>query len=137
MSKSINHVTLLGNIGKDPELKYTPQGTAVARISLATNERFKDKAGEWQDRTEWHVVILWARLAELAKEYLKKGSKIAIEGSLRTKSWDKDGVKHYMTQVIASDLIMLDARAKADQAKADQKPEPVAAGPITDEDIPF
>lgn len=129
MAKSINHVTLLGNIGKDPELKYTQQGTAVARISLATNERFKDK-DEWKERTEWHNVILWARLAEIAKEFLKKGSKIAIEGSLRTRSWDKDGVKHYMTEVIASDLIMLDGRKS-------EKAEPAGAGPITDEDIPF
>ena len=129
MSKSINHVTLLGMIVKDPELKYTQQGTAVARISLATNERFKDK-DEWKERTEWHNVILWARLAEIAKEFLKKGSKIAIEGSLRTRSWDKDGVKHYMTEVIASDLIMLDGRKS-------EKAEPAGAGPITDEDIPF
>ena len=130
--KSINRVIVLGNVGSDPQIKYTPQGTPVARISLATNDRFKDKKGEWQDRTEWHNVILWARLAEIAKEYLHKGSKIAIEGSLRTRSWDKGGQKHYMTEIITSDLVLLDARAsKAEQA------EPVAAGPITDEDIPF
>jgi single-strand DNA-binding protein len=98
VSKSINRVTLLGNIGKDPEVKYTQQGTPVARISLATNERFK-QGEEWKERTEWHNVILWARLAEIAKEYLHKGSKIAIEGSLRTRSWDQDGVKHYMTEI--------------------------------------
>lgn len=134
MSKSINRVTLLGNLGKDPEVKYTPSGTPVAKVSLATNERFKDKAGEWQERAEWHNIILWARLAELAKEYLHKGSKIAIEGSLRTRSWDKGGIKHYMTEIIAADLIMLDGR-KADQAKPE--PAAAAAGPITDEDIPF
>jgi single-strand DNA-binding protein len=136
VAKSINHVTLLGNIGKDPELKYTPQGTPVARISLATNERFK-KGDEWQERTEWHNVILWARLAEIAKEYLHKGSKIAIEGSLRTRSWDSDGKKHYMTEIIVSDLVMLDARKTPDTSQEEAKAAAVAAGPITDEDIPF
>jgi single-strand DNA-binding protein len=130
MSKSINRVELLGNLGKDPEVKHTTSGTAVAKLSLATNERFKDKAGEWKDRAEWHTVILWARLAELAGEYLRKGSKIFVEGRLQTRSWDKDAVKHYSTEVIASDFVMLDAKEK------DSRTEP-AGGPITDEDIPF
>ena len=78
--KSVNKVTLLGNLGKDPEVKFTPQGTAVAKLTLATNERYKDKEGQWQDRTEWHNVVLWQRLAEIAGEYLKKGSKVYIEG---------------------------------------------------------
>jgi single-strand DNA-binding protein len=86
--KSLNRVQLIGNLGKDPEIKYTPQGTPVAKITLATNERFKDKAGEWQDRTEWHNVVLWQRLAEIAGEYLKKGGKVYIEGRLQTRSWD-------------------------------------------------
>ena len=83
MAKSVNKVILLGNLGKDPEVKYTPQGTAVAKITLATNERFKDKtSGEWKERTEWHNVVLWERLAEIAGEYLKKGSKVYLEGQI-------------------------------------------------------
>ena len=81
--KSLNRVQLIGNLGKDPEVKYTPQGTPVAKITLATNERFKDKSGEWQDRTEWHNVVLWQRLAEIAGEYLKKGGKVYVEGGCK------------------------------------------------------
>ncbi len=112
--KSLNKVQLIGNLGKDPEIKYTPSGTAVAKITLATNERFKDKAGEWQDRTEWHNVVLWQRLAEIAGEYLKKGGKVYIEGRLQTRSWDDktSGQKKYMTEVVASDLILLGGRGE-------------------------
>src|SRR4030095_3136542 len=87
MAKSVNKVILVGNLGKDPEVKYTPQGTPVAKITLATNERYKDKSGAWQDRTEWHNVVLWQRLAEIAGEYLKKGGKGYIGGRLKTHSW--------------------------------------------------
>ncbi|PYX93995.1 MAG: single-stranded DNA-binding protein [Acidobacteria bacterium] len=151
--KSVNKVILLGNLGKDPEVKYTPQGTPVAKLALATNERFKDKSGEWQDRTEWHNVVLWQRLAEIAGEYLKKGSKVYIEGRLQTRSWDdkQTNQKKYMTEVVASDLVLLggrgegagDAGGQARGAAAssfDQRtpePEAVASTPITDEDIPF
>ncbi len=109
MAKSVNKVILIGNLGKDPEVKYTPQGTAVAKFSLATNERFKDKQGEWQDRTEWHNITCWARLAEIAGEYLKKGRTVYIEGSLRTDSWDdkQTGQKKYMTNIVANDLVLL------------------------------
>src|SRR3954453_1573893 len=112
--KSVNKVILLGNLGKDPEVKYTPSGTPVAKITLATNERFKDKSGEWQDRTEWHNVVLWQRLAEIAGEYLKKGGKVYIEGRLQTRSWDDktSGQKKYMTEVVASDLILLGGRGE-------------------------
>lgn len=132
MAKSINHVTLLGNLGKNPEIKYTPQGTPVARLSLATNSRFKNKAGTWEDRVEWHNLILWTRLAEIAGEYLKKGSKIAVQGEIRTRSWEAEGTRHYMTEIICSDLVMLDGKPR------EEKPETTApTGPITDEDIPF
>ena len=96
--KSVNKVILIGNLGKDPEVKFTPQGTPVAKITLATNERFKGKDGQWQDRTEWHNVVLWQRLAEIAGEYLKKGGKVYIEGRLQTRSWDDktSGQKKYM-----------------------------------------
>jgi single-strand DNA-binding protein len=156
--KSVNKVILIGNLGKDPELKYTPTGTPVAKLTLATNERYKDKAGEWQDRTEWHNIVLWQRLAEIAGEYLKKGGKVYIEGRLQTRSWDdpKTNVKKYMTEVVASDLVLLGGRgeggssgdsggasrgAAAASNSFDQRTpeaEPAAASsPISDEDIPF
>lgn len=151
--RSLNRVQLIGNLGKDPEIKYTPQGTPVAKITIATNERFKDKGGEWQDRTEWHNVVLWQRMAEIAGEYLKKGGKVYIEGRLQTRSWDdkQTGQKKYMTEIVASDMILLGSRgegggdfASSRSASAgnnfDQRTpehEPAAAGPITDEDIPF
>ncbi len=113
-AKSVNKVILIGNLGKDPEVKYTPSGTPVAKITLATNERFKDKSGEWQDRTEWHNVVLWQRLAEIAGEYLKKGGKVYIEGRLQTRSWDDktSGQKKYMTEVVANDLVLLGGRGE-------------------------
>jgi single-strand DNA-binding protein len=134
--KSLNRVMLIGNIGKDPEIKHTPSGTPVARISLATNERFKDKAGEWKDRTEWHTVILWSRLAEIAGEYLQKGSKIFIEGRLQTRSWQKDDATKYATEVIVEELIMLDSK-KPEDAKTAAAAAGRDTSPITDEDIPF
>ncbi len=142
--KSVNKVILIGNLGKDPEVKYTPSGTPVAKITLATNERYKDKSGEWQDRTEWHNLVLWQRLAEIAGEYLKKGSKVYIEGSLRTSSWDdkESGQKKYKTEVVVNDEAGGHARgASAGASGFDQRvPEPEtapASSPITDEDIPF
>ncbi|HEY7615781.1 MAG TPA: single-stranded DNA-binding protein [Terriglobales bacterium] len=154
--RSVNKVILVGNLGKDPEVKYTPSGTPVAKFSLATNERYKDKDGQWQDRTEWHNVVLWQRLAEIAGEYLKKGAKVYIEGRLQTHSWDdkQTNQKKYMTEIIANDLVMLSGRGEAggdfaggSRAAAagggnnfDQRtpePEPAVATPISDEDIPF
>jgi len=113
--KSVNKVILIGNLGKDPEVKYTPSGTPVAKLTLATNERYKDKEGQWQDRTEWHNVVLWQRLAEIAGEYLKKGGKVYIEGRLQTRSWDdkQTNQKKYMTEVVASDLVLLGGRGEA------------------------
>ena len=155
--KSVNKVILLGNLGKDPEVKYTPQGTPVAKLTIATNYRYKDKNEQWQDQTEWHNVVLWQRLAEIAGEYLKKGSKVYIEGRLQTRSWEdkQTNQKRYMTEVVASDLVLLGGRgegggesgggsrgASAGNNNFDQRTpehEPVAAGssPISDEDIPF
>jgi single-strand DNA-binding protein len=157
MPKSVNKVILLGNVGKDPEVKFLPSGLPVANLTLATSDRFKDKAGEWQDRTEWHNVVLWQRLAEIAGEYLKKGGKVYIEGRLQTRSWDdkQTGQKKYMTEVVASDLILLGGRGEGgggdfaggsrgasagggnnfDQRTPEHEAAP--AGPITDEDIPF
>ena len=157
--KSVNKVILLGNLGKDPEVKHTPQGTAVAKFSLATNDRFKDKEGNWQDRTEWHNITAWARTAEIAGEYLKKGSKVYIEGSLRTHSWDdkQSGQKKYMTEVVVNDLVLLSGRGEGagggessggrssgggngfDQRGPEEEPQQASASssPISDEDIPF
>ena len=114
MAKSVNKVILIGNLGKDPEVKYTPQGTAVAKITLATNESYKDKAGQWQERTEWHNVVLWQRMAEIAGEYLKKGSKVYIEGRLQTRSWDdkQTNQKKYMTEVVAGTMVLLGGRGE-------------------------
>jgi single-strand DNA-binding protein len=157
--KSLNRVQLIGNLGKDPEVKYTPQGTPVAKLTIATNERYKDKNGEWQDRTEWHNVVLWQRLAEIAGEYLKKGGKVYVEGRLQTRSWDdkQTNQKKYMTEVVGSDLILLGGRGEGegsgggysrgagasaggnnnfDQRVPEHEPAG-ASGPITDEDIPF
>ena len=153
--KSVNKVILIGNLGKDPEIKYTPQGTAVAKLTIATNERYKDKEGNWQDRTEWHNVVLWQRLAEIAGEYLKKGGKVYIEGRLQTRSWDdkQSGQKKWMTEVVGNDLVLLGGRgegggeggghsrgAAAGGNNFDQRTpehEPAGATPISDEDIPF
>ena len=154
--KSVNKVILIGNLGKDPEVKYTPQGTPVAKITIATNERFKDKDGQWADRTEWHNVVLWQRLAEIAGEYLKKGGKVYIEGRLQTRSWDdkQTGQKRYATEIVAHDLVLLGGRGEGggeyasrsasasggnhfDQREPEHAPAAAPAGPITDEDIPF
>jgi len=108
MAKSFNRVTLIGNLGHDPELRSTPQGQNVATLNIATTESFKDKSGEWKESTDWHRVILWNRLADIAKDYLKKGSKVYIEGKLKSRSYeDKDGVTRYITEVLALSMILL------------------------------
>jgi single-strand DNA-binding protein len=150
MAKSVNKVILIGNIGKDPEVKYTPSGTAVAKLALATNERYKDKSGNWQDRTEWHNIVAWQRLAEIVGEYVKKGSKLYIEGRLQTSSWEdkESGQKRYRTEIIAQDLVLLSGRGEEGENRSrgaaaasdfDQRtPEPEhSTAQITDEDIPF
>jgi len=153
--KSVNKVILIGNLGKDPEVKYTPSGTPVAKFSLATNERYKDKSGEWKDRTEWHNIVAWQRMAEIAGEYLKKGRPVYIEGRLQTHSWDdkQTGQKKYMTEIVANDLVLLGGRGEGEAegggvsrsrgaaVGAPDEHAPAAAPPqateITDEDIPF
>jgi single-strand DNA-binding protein len=153
--KSVNKVIIVGHLGKDPEVKYTPQGTPVAKFSIATNERFKGKDGNWQDRTEWHNIVAWQRLAEIAGEYLKKGSQVYIEGRLRTDSWDdkETGQKKYRTDIVANDMVLLGGRGQggddfgggnrsrgASASSFDQRgpEESVSQGAqITDEDIPF
>ena len=162
MAKSVNKVIILGNLTRDPEVRYTPQGTAVAKIGVATNERFKDKEGQWQDRPEYHNIVAWQRLAEIAGEYLKKGSKVYIEGRLQTRSWEdqKTGEKKYKTEIVANDLVLLSGRSdsggdeggggggfkrkESPASSFDQRgggndfdSAPAANTGITDDDIPF
>ena len=115
MARGINKVILIGNLGADPEVRYMPSGGAVANISLATSASWKDKnTGEQQDRTEWHRVCFFNRLAEIVGQYLKKGSKVYVEGSLRTRKWqDQSGQDRYTTEIIASEMQMLDGRGSA------------------------
>jgi single-strand DNA-binding protein len=102
-TRGLNKVMLIGHLGGDPELRYTPGGQAVATFSVATNEIYKDKDGNQQERTEWHRVVSWSRLAEVAGEYLKKGQQVYVEGRLQTRSWtDKDGIKRYTTEIVAN-----------------------------------
>ena len=157
---SVNKVILVGNLGKDPEVKYTPSGMAVARFSLATNERVKEKDGNWGDRTEWHNIVLFDRKAEIAGEYLKKGRTVYIEGSIRTNSWDdkETGQKKYRTEIIGQNMVLLGGGQREgeggggggysgrgagrsnnfDQRAPEDAPASSNSGPeITDEDIPF
>jgi len=114
MARGINKVILIGNLGQDPEVRYMPQGGAVANLSIATSESWKDKAtGEMKEQTEWHRVVIYQRLAEIAGEYLRKGSKVYIEGKLKTRKWqDQQGVERYTTEIVANELQMLDARGE-------------------------
>jgi single-strand DNA-binding protein len=148
--KSVNKAILIGNVGKDPEIKYTPSGTCVAKFSLATSERYKDKGSDtWNDRTEWHNVIAWAKLAEIVGEYVKKGGKLYLEGKLQTSSWDdrESGQKKYKTEIVASDIVLLGGRGEETESTYSHgkhlSDEEMArkSGPnnpnIRDEDIPF
>jgi single-strand DNA-binding protein len=139
--KSLNKVILIGNLGKDPELSYTASGVAVARFSIATGERWKDQEGNFQERTEWHNIVAWRKLAEICGQYLKKGSKVYLEGKLQTRSWDdkNTGVKRYTTEIIADDLIMLDSKGGGSAPASD---ESFAGGHEVketqkDDDLPF
>ncbi len=109
---SLNKAMIIGRLGQDPEVRYTQSNTAVATLNVATNERFKDRNGELQERTEWHRVVAWGRTAEICQEYLKKGSQVYIEGPIQTREWeDKEGQKRYTTEIKALTLTMLDSRA--------------------------
>jgi single-strand DNA-binding protein len=110
---SLNKVMLIGNLGKDPEVRYTAGGTAVASFSLATSEKFKGKSGDWEEKTEWHNITLWARLAEIAGEYLSKGKTVYIEGRLQTRKWqDKDGKDRYTTEIVGEKMQMLSGKGE-------------------------
>jgi single-strand DNA-binding protein len=122
--KSLNKVQIIGHLGADPELRYTSNGLAVATLNVATNERFKSgDTDEWQDRTEWHRVVAWGKLAEIAGEYLSKGRQVYIEGRLQTRSWEgQDGVKRYTTEIVARDMILLGGRS--DMPQSQRPPHP-------------
>jgi single-strand DNA-binding protein len=155
MARGVNKVILVGNLGRDPEVRYSPNGQAVANVTLATSESWKDKtSGEKQEKTEWHRVVFFGRLAEIAGEYLKKGAQIYIEGRLQTRKWqDKDGKDRYTTEIVANDMQMLGSRAGAgapsDNFNQDQPVENAAPGGARkattsttaagdfDDDIPF
>ncbi len=142
MANSINKVILVGRLGKDPEVKYTPNGTPVARFTLATNEVWKDQSGEKQERTEWHNIVAWTKLAEICGQYLTKGKLVYIEGRLQTRSWeDKDGNKRNTTEVRAENMVMLSSKADesrpAKAAAASSSSDESSETTITDDDLPF
>jgi single-strand DNA-binding protein len=112
MSKGVNKIIVLGNCGQDPEVRYTPSGGAVTNISLATSEAWKDANGQAQERTEWHRVVFFNKLADIVAKYVKKGSKLYVEGSLRTNKYEKDGITRYSTEIIALEMQMLDSQQK-------------------------
>ncbi|MGP8252285.1 MAG: single-stranded DNA-binding protein [Terracidiphilus sp.] len=155
MAKSVNKVILLGNVGKDPEIRSTGAGNMVANLTLATSDRFQDAQGNWQDRTEWHNLVAFKRTAEIIRDYVKKGSKLYVEGKIQTRSWDdkETGAKRYRTEIIVNDLSLLSAREEGSgsynrssqgggASSYDQRP-PAAAddlsqqAEISDDDIPF
>ena len=153
MARGVNKVILVGNLGKDPEVRYMPNGNAVANITLATSESWKDKtSGEQQEKTEWHRVVMFRRLGEIAGEYLKKGSQVYIEGKLQTRKWqDNSGNDRYTTEIVASEMQMLGGRGgggsagfSSDSAPSQSAPSQSAPAPATaaaggefDDDIPF
>jgi single-strand DNA-binding protein len=153
MARGVNKVILVGNLGKDPEVRYMPNGNAVANITLATTESWKDKSsGEQQEKTEWHRIVMFRRLGEIAGEYLKKGSQVYIEGKLQTRKWqDNSGNDRYTTEIVANEMQMLGGRGgggsagfsqdaapaqSAPQTQTQPQPQPAAAGEF-DDDIPF
>jgi single-strand DNA-binding protein len=158
MAKSVNKVFLLGNVGKDPEIKSTGGGTMVASFGLATSERYKDQQGNFQDRTEWHNIVAYARVAEIVRDYVKKGSKLFVEGRITTRSWDDKehaGKKIYRTEIVVNDLSLLSGRdeggsggysrsssSSSSASNYDQRPpaghdDVAQSAEISDEDIPF
>ncbi len=150
MARGLNKVLLIGNLGADPDIKYSASGTAIANFNVATAERRKNRDGEWEDYTEWHRVVMFGKLAEICKDYLRKGSKIFIEGRLQTRSWeDKSGQKKYMTEVVGSQMVMLDPKSQSAPSETSEPTEPAASQyengqepppddlPKVDDDLPF
>jgi single-strand DNA-binding protein len=140
MSKGINKAIIVGNLGNDPEVRYSQSGAAITNISVATSETWKDKqTGEKQERTEWHRIVFFNKLAEIAGEYLKKGSKVYVEGSIRTRKWqDKDGQDRYTTEIVCNEMQMLDSRGDNPQQPPKQSAPSQDSAPAPDfDDAPF
>jgi single-strand DNA-binding protein len=158
MARSVNKATLLGNVGKDPEIRTTPSGVMVATFGLATSDNQKDAQGNWQEHTEWHNLVAFKRTAEIVRDYVKKGSKLYIEGKIQTRSWEDKETKQkrYRTEILVNDLVLLSAREEGSgggrpatsgtsAASFDQRPPATAGAPdeysqqaeISDDDIPF
>ena len=145
MAGTVNKVILIGRLGKDPEIRSTPNGTTVCKFSLATDERWTDKSGEKQERTEWHNIVAWGKLGEICGQYLRKGKLVYIDGSIRTDSWDdkETGQKKYRTEIIAANMQMLDKKSDDDggggsYAGAARKSSSSSAPPMDDdEEVPF
>jgi len=139
MARGVNKVILIGNLGADPELRYTPNGVAVATFNLATNERWPDKDGNFQEHTEWHRVVAWRKQAEIVGEYLKKGSQVYVEGKLRTRSWeDQNGVKRFQTEIIVQNLQMLGRRGDTEPPAQEPSDDVGFETPEEDtSDLPF
>jgi single-strand DNA-binding protein len=143
--RGVNKVILVGNLGRDPEVRYTREGTAVANLNVATTETWNDGSGQRQERTEWHKVVAWGKLAEIAKEYLGKGKQVYIEGRLQTRSWeDKEGVKRYTTEIKADQMVMLGGRGGEGVSRDSGPPPPEASDfgrpesfQATEDDVPF
>ncbi|MFC1485696.1 single-stranded DNA-binding protein [Candidatus Latescibacterota bacterium] len=150
MARGLNKVLLIGNLGADPEIKYAPSGTAIANFNLATSERKKNSAGEWEDTTEWHRIVFFARQAENCKDYLRKGSRIYLEGRIQTRSWDdQNGHRQYRTEIVGNSFIMLDQKPQDAETGRSQKDSPAQTDeskksdvqrenfPESDDDLPF
>ena len=143
MARGINKVILVGNLGRDPETRYLPSGGAVTNVSLATSRSWKDRdSGEQKEKTEWHRVVFFNRLGEIAGEYLKRGSKVYVEGELRTREWEKEGQKHFTTEIVATEMQMLDSKGgNSDYEKNNNSsvaaPSSLSSSDMVDDDIPF
>ena len=143
MARGINKVILVGNLGRDPETRYLPSGGAVTNVSLATSRSWKDRdSGEQKEKTEWHRVVFFNRLGEIAGEYLKRGSKVYVEGELRTREWEKEGQKHFTTEIVATEMQMLDSKGgNSDYEKnnnsSNAEPSSLSSPDMVDDDIPF
>ena len=143
MARGINKVILVGNLGRDPETRYLPSGGAVTNVSLATSRSWKDRdSGEQKEKTEWHRVVFFNRLGEIAGEYLKRGSKVYVEGELRTREWEKEGQKHFTTEVVATEMQMLDSKGgNSDYENKNNSsvaaPSSLSSSDMVDDDIPF
>jgi single-strand DNA-binding protein len=135
---SLNKAILIGNLGKDPEIRATASGQSVATFSLATSEKIKNKSGEMEERTEWHKVVLWGKLADIAAQYLAKGKPVYIEGRIQTRKWEgKDGVEHYTTEIVGDTMKMLGSKEGSSHVAAAGTHDSVAAGDDILDDVPF